>query len=897
MVEGVFHFEKEDPADREYPSVIEAKFRQKKEIASRRERQLFGIFDGTLTEEEEAALKFLFAYMPLNDLADYDGGLFLKHVRETFRIRRLLPWGEKIPDRIFLHFVLPYRVNNENIEDYRGVLFEALYGRIKDLPMTEAILEVNHWCHEKASYIGCDPRTSSPLSVIRRALGRCGEESTLAVAALRSVRIPARQCYTPRWAHCDSNHAWVEAWADGKWYYFGACEPYPRLNGGWFKDPARRAMLVNTRIPGNYSGPEETTLAHAWYTEINLLGNYAPSKKITVKVKDEEENPVPGAEVHFQVYNSAAFSTIARLTADDRGEVSLTTGLGDLLLHAAGDGVWGFGKAEAAEKDYFELTVSGKPPVGGTLELDMVPPRQTHAGDEEPPEEEVRRNDRRLKEEDAIRAEYEATFLGEARAREIAAALSLPADRVWKVLEKARGNSHEIAAFLREEAPGCGEWALILLESLAEKDLTDTFRPVLKDHLYGATAFQGKYDDPVYTDFILCPRVAHEMLGEYRAFFRQAFSGKEQEDFRQQPDRLVEWVKSNIQVLEGYTYYQGSATPKGSCQLGKADRTSRDIAFVAMARSFGIPARLQPADQRPQFLTEHGWNDAALDSPDIPGERRENCRASGVSPGTPGRIRLLKDPAYEGKAEYSTNFTLARFDKNLYKTLNFHGTEWSEFEKSVEVLPGSYRMITGNRLDDGTVLVRMTVFSVQPGETAQVALIFRQTESSALVLGTVPEEFTFTLAGGSVRSLREVSLERGMVAAWIKPDKEPSRHLLRELRELSKELEAWGGPVFLCVCDDMQEYPVAGDIFAAEIYRGLPKQACFGMDIGSEGLNALTSMLQEKPGTDFPLVVVIDPERQIRYLSTGYKLGIGTEVVKTLKLLEAGETGAGPAAD
>jgi len=52
----------------------------------------------------------------------------------------------------------------------------------------------------------------SPLATIRTAYGRCGEESVLTVAALRAVGIPARQCYTPLWAHCDDNHAWVEAW-------------------------------------------------------------------------------------------------------------------------------------------------------------------------------------------------------------------------------------------------------------------------------------------------------------------------------------------------------------------------------------------------------------------------------------------------------------------------------------------------------------------------------------------------------------------------------------------------------------------------------------------------------------------------------------------------------------
>ena len=136
-----------------------------------------------------------------------------------------MPWGKSVPDREWRHFVLPVRVNNEDLDLSRPAFYDELKDRVKGLSMKEAILEVNHWCHEKVSYQPSDARTSSPLATVCNALGRCGEESTFTVAALRSVGIPARQVYTPRWAHTDDNHAWVEAWADGQWYFLGACEP------------------------------------------------------------------------------------------------------------------------------------------------------------------------------------------------------------------------------------------------------------------------------------------------------------------------------------------------------------------------------------------------------------------------------------------------------------------------------------------------------------------------------------------------------------------------------------------------------------------------------------------------------------------------------------------------
>ena len=66
---GVFSL---DSQEREQ---IEQKFQKKVIFAEARKDELFHIFDQELTEEETWALKYMFAYMPVNDLADYDGKL------------------------------------------------------------------------------------------------------------------------------------------------------------------------------------------------------------------------------------------------------------------------------------------------------------------------------------------------------------------------------------------------------------------------------------------------------------------------------------------------------------------------------------------------------------------------------------------------------------------------------------------------------------------------------------------------------------------------------------------------------------------------------------------------------------------------------------------------------
>jgi hypothetical protein len=98
----------------------------------------------------------------LSDLADYPS-FFLANVKQSLKARKEMPWSERIPEDVYLHFVLPLRVNNENLDSFRLVMYDEIRPRIKGLGMAEAALEINHWCHEKVNYRGTDIRTSSPL--------------------------------------------------------------------------------------------------------------------------------------------------------------------------------------------------------------------------------------------------------------------------------------------------------------------------------------------------------------------------------------------------------------------------------------------------------------------------------------------------------------------------------------------------------------------------------------------------------------------------------------------------------------------------------------------------------------------------------------------------------------
>ncbi|MGN7454255.1 transglutaminase domain-containing protein [Paenibacillus pasadenensis] len=889
------------PGEREKEGIAR-RLEERRRLAAARERELFGALAEARDEEEAWALRLLLASMPVGDLADYDGAMLLEHARQSLAIRRAMPWGGEVPDELFAHFVLPYRINTEDIDGSRGLLHAELAPRVQGRSMEEAILETNYWCHEKATYAGSDLRTASPLTTIRAARGRCGEESTLAVAALRSVGIPARQVYTPRWAHCDDNHAWVEAWADGRWRYFGACEPEARLDQGWFTPPARRAMLVDTRVFGGYAGSEETTLERDGYAELNLLATYAPTRVLDVSVREEDGSAAAGAQVRFELYNMAELHPIAVLTADADGRASLRAGLGTLLVRAAGrGGRWDERLVHADSPDALELRLARRGQPQAPAELDFVPPPER---DGEPlpelPEAALRRHEERLREGSACRGEFEAGFLGEPEAAELARASGLPAERLLPLLAGARGNGAEIAAFLGEQArAGRGAWALRLVETLSAKDRTDALRPTLEDHLLGALAALGEAPPASSTDaedererfdsYVLCPRVLHERLAPYRGLLAAAFSREEREALRLRPAGLAAQLERRFALADTVPNLRGKGTPAGAWRLGRGDRETRDILLVALYRSLGIPARLQPGSHRPAFWQD-GWREARF------ADEREPMpdEAGRTGDGAGSRHAELRLAAVPGApaAVYGVTMTLARLQDGVYRTLAYpHGSTGYE-DRRLRLEPGEYRLTTGTRLKDGTALARLSYAELRAGELAELELTLRSADEAVPVLGELRTAGELSpLDGGAPLGWTQALGEGAALVAWLEPEREPSRHLLRELAEQAEPLQAAGAAVLLLLAEGAADggpraaatarQPDGGDSLAAS---AVPAGGRLARERGGSSLPALAQAASAAEA-GCPHLFVVDAERRIRYASSGYRIGAAKEALETLAAL------------
>jgi len=837
-----------------------------KELAKNRSQKLFGLFNTSLTLDEQQAMSFIFAYMPLSDLADYNQDFFLDNIRIALKARSEMTWGKSIPEDIFLHFVLPLRVNNENLDSFRIIMYNEIKDRIKGLSMKDAVLEVNHWCHEKVAYKASDERTSSPLSTIRYSFGRCGEESTFTVSALRTAGIPARQVYTPRWAHTDDNHAWVEAWVDGKWNYLGACEPEPELNMGWFSVPATRAMLMNTRAYGWYSGSEPIIESETRFSELNLIANYAPTKNIYVKVLNEKGKAIENAKVEFQLYNYAEFYPLTKSFTNKNGITSVLTGLGDLMIWANKDLNFAYKKITVNEIDTVQLILKGTFPNGTFEEFDFVPPVESEIVNVNA--DGRRENDRRLQIEDSIRNKYMSSFKDSAWAAKFADELKINADSTINYIVHSYGNWKEIKVFLEMTKPEFRSFSLKLLSVISVKDLRDTKASILTDHLKGAINYYSRFkgNEQIWEKYVLSGRVASEMMVSWKEYLNTNLNFKDKKQSLI-PELIKKWIIEEIKIdAIANLHSRASLTPIGVFELKVSDYKSRDIFFVAACRANGIAARLQPETLTPQVWEKNTWRDIVFELNSV----AENPKAFG---------NFINESSFDPK--YSIHFTLALFKDGVYRTLQFEEEKpLSKFASSVEVPAGNYMLVTGNRQQDGSTLCRVEYFEIKANETKKLPVNVRDVQKTENIWGKVNlDHFSLKqFSDNKLVILSELVDNKPFVVIMIDPNKEPSKHVMADLQPVKAILEKWGGSILF-----MLQPNKTVQTFKPEIFPELPSQSIFAWDVDGKFLAEISKIKSTQLSESMPVIVIGDSEGNLNYFSKGYRIGVGEQLIKKLK--------------
>ncbi|GMQ65314.1 transglutaminase domain-containing protein [Vallitalea maricola] len=751
----------------ELKKTIDADFEEVLKLIEYKKQEIQRGLDGC-NEIEQYCIKFLYTCMPLSDMANYSFDIYLSYVRHGLFLKENMPWGEKIPANIFLKYVMFYRINNENIEDCRHTFYNNLIDRIKDKDMIEAVIEVNYWCLEQATYQTTDERTASPLTVLRSAYGRCGEESTFTVTALRSVGIPARQVYVPRWSHCDDNHAWVEVWCDGKWNYLGACEPEPSLNIGWFTAAASRAMLINSRIFTSMNNvnqivDEELISKNDKAALVNSIENYADTKKLVVRIVDSNDKPIDKVKVRFEVLNYSEFYPVATVITNNDGIARVTLGLGDIYIHAVKDNRF-INKLVDTRKQN-EIVLSWNDSIIEEVvveDMDIVPPIDNMKYAISLTDNEKELGKKRFAQCNDERKEKESNFITHDNISKLMNENNYKNDCLKDIFIKSKGNYQEIKAFIDSNIDCSIDDKIKLLTSISNKDYTDITNNKLKEHLIYSVGYKNNYSEEIYLNYIMNPRVHFEMITNYRKFILDYFDENTKKRFIEHPMSIWDYIDTYITELPKLEYNPLTTNPVDLLKLKKGNIMSKKILFVAICRTLGIPARIDKENLELQYYTE-----------DIFINVNHILQKSLI------KLTLINEDNTNWK--YWLNFTIAKLNDGVYETLDLVDRKWVNNKLTLDLEPGNYRIITSNRMPNGSIFSKKYCFILFVEKELGISL--RQGKLEDMFKNIEINDFKLTDKHNNRIVASNILGDTKNIIIWIEEGKEPTEHVLNEMLE------------------------------------------------------------------------------------------------------------------
>lgn len=782
-------------------------------------------------------MEFLKKTLPVADLDMYPLSLLEKFCEHAYMLEQNSSFCKNLPEEVFLYYVLFPRINNEDLSFNREIFYEALRDRIEGLSVQSAVIEINKWCHEQATYQQQDSRTASPLTVFRNASGRCGEESAFAVSALRSVGIPARQVYSPWWSHCDDNHAWVEVWCDGVWNFFGACEPEPILNKGWFNTAASRSMVVHSRLFGDGKVNEEihgkAIGGKSGVRFLNQTARYANTQSYTFSVL-QDGHPAVGTLLNVYVLNYSDYRSILEMRTDEKGEVNVELGIGDIYVSAEQNGLYAGGICKGGSQNKLSLNLQKYEFCEQQeKQFEIIAPISSDKNAVTLTQQQKNEREAMFENGNKLRNEKVANFFDEKLADKFVSEKDL--------LLESRGNFEEILKFLEIDG---NPLRAQLLRILSHKDLRDVTVDVLEDHVQNVKVYNQEIPQDIFDKYVLCPRVFYEKLDAYRAGFLSIFDESDQEKYKKDPMLLWCTLQDEIEIVGDGEKTGLYWTPLQAYTAKRCNKNSLNILFVALLRTFGCPARLNPIDNIPEY-----WENQFVPVY----EKETGC--------------VIFENVEKKPLLYSQNWSVSQFLDGVFLPIVLEDGNWQN-EQCKAILPvGEYRLITSSRLPSGNQFVIEKSFAVCAEKTHNVKVELRSFAIEDMLTSQKISAFeTYTQAGELVES-PGVHIGENSVLLFLEEGAEPTEHILNEFIELAEKEEDFPAEIYVFL---RSEKALKQETFAKFLKIWQRSHLYFGE--WHYNVEQLARQFYVDPDSP-PLALVCDGNGHVVYATSGYNVG------------------------
>ncbi|MCB9462071.1 MAG: transglutaminase domain-containing protein [Candidatus Eisenbacteria bacterium] len=808
---------------------------------------------------ERDAAEWILAWLPLSDLAALDLPLLREHVEVAAESYRDAPWRDELPRDLWLHFVVPHRVSQEPAQAWRRAFREELLPRIQGYDtMEEAALAVNRWCREQATFKSTSGRDQGPLTTVARGIGRCEEEMILTISALRAAGIPARSCATPYWSFTDNNHAWVEAWADGRWWYLGGCEPDRCLNRAWFTGAASRTGFVRSVGYGEFDpSPEPLYRAEDGSTIINSTRVYTDPIRVTASLAGSWADSTD-LEIHVNVLNFGSLRSVARVRSGDTielgpGEYAFTAGDGEtLLLQVAGGRSGDEVQVILDDSDRYDLTASPgfwlrypESDARPVRDLDLVA------------ETEQKRMERNIATRESDRSRLRTPT--EAERVQLDGLPEGERKRLETVFEKPFPRISTLFALLGEYPEGDAHVALLdFLEMADDKDLLELDLTGIRSHIDHALEVRKRFalamPDSIFSEGILACRIEREPGGPWRESL--PLLPAEGDAWSALRSMLAAWVARTD--TEDETFFGAPLDPSQTWKLGVGTERDVKVGFVGLLRRNGIPARYRHG-------TVEAWIDGWYGVDPVSGTvAGDDASAEGEGGSGYVEIAITRDGEPYGQAESYRDFNVSRPRDGWLES-----PWWDPVLGRQEWDSGTFILCSANRVPGGSIFGRLRSFEIRPGETTHVEIPIDieagWDPGDAFVSGVDPDQLRSALGEAGLPAVDDA-------LTFVFEPGEPAVRMIEALGRVKDRLAASNVPVrcVLVVDGEVSHEPerTAASV-PAELRDALREQ---GFAIAAHLSRA--TLVSLSPSSAVAPVVLLELEGDVHYLRAGFDTSV-----------------------
>ncbi|MDR0864782.1 MAG: hypothetical protein LBO74_07610 [Candidatus Symbiothrix sp.] len=140
--------------------------------------------------------------------ADY----LINNIELSFKVWQEQPWGKHISFDAFCEEILPYRVDNEPLENWRGKVLASFADINRSFKEQPYLTTVEACCiiNDLLPRFKMDRDFSSMnySMTMATARGSCDEQTNLAIFVMRALGIPVTKDFTPKWPNRNVGHSW-----------------------------------------------------------------------------------------------------------------------------------------------------------------------------------------------------------------------------------------------------------------------------------------------------------------------------------------------------------------------------------------------------------------------------------------------------------------------------------------------------------------------------------------------------------------------------------------------------------------------------------------------------------------------------------------------------------------